>query len=194
MKHTLFITLLLVTLLSVACSQLPAQQTVEPSPVEGQQPTDPGMGSTDEPEPYPGVQPTPDQVYPGPVDPGAEPPLFVPGEASAFEPQEDDMEKKRGEAYLQLENSELLVMESYPVQAVLTLRGDLPDPCHELRVIVLPPDDYNNVQVEVYTVRDPEAVCAAVLEPFEARINLGSFAGGVFKILVNGTELGTING
>jgi hypothetical protein len=147
-------------------------------------------------EPYPGPEalPTTDPNYPGPEGPGGQPPAYTPGEPSGYEPQPEDSGLERGEVFLNLEDSDLLILESYPVQAVLVLHGDLPDPCHKLRVSVSPPDNANVVQVDVYTVHNPDDLCAAVLEPFEAQIGLGSFAGGVFRVLVNGTEIGTISG
>jgi hypothetical protein len=211
MQRNLFTFLLLIAWISTACTpnQLPTQPTSPPqaeTPVQpvatptpeygaGQQPAYPGPGDLiTEPQPYPGIEQPPVEGYPGPEEPIGQPPIYSPGEASGFEPLPEDAQLERGEVYLQLESSDLLIMESYPVQAALILRGDLPDPCHKLRVGVSPPDSANQVLVEVYSVRATDAICTAVLEPFEARINLGSFAGGEFSVLVNGIEIGKING
>jgi hypothetical protein len=84
-------------------------------------------------------------------------------------------------------------MESYPVQVVVVLRGDLPNGCHKLRVVVSPPDAAKTVQLEVYTVIDTQMMCAEVLAPFEVPIALGSFTGGTYTVMVNGEVLGTFD-
>ena len=81
-------------------------------------------------------------------------------------------------------------MESYPVQIMLALKGSLPTPCNQLRVVDNPPDKQNRIQVEVYSVLDPEQMCAQVLEPFEANIGLGSFPRGHYSVWVNGEMVG----
>ena len=103
-------------------------------------------------------------------------------------PQRDDGNLTRGNVYV--DRSELLIMESYPVQIALVLQGSLPTPCNELRVIAKPPDEQNRIQVDVYSVVDPEQICAQVLEPFETNIMLGSFPSGHYSIWVNGELIG----
>lgn len=107
---------------------------------------------------------------------------------SAYLPKADDGKLTRGNVFI--DDSQLLVMESYPVQIALALRGSLPTPCNQLRVIANPPDEQNRIQVEVYSVIDPEQLCAQVLEPFEANIGLGSFPAGHYSVWVNGEMAG----
>jgi hypothetical protein len=57
-------------------------------------------------------------------------------------------------------------------------------------VIANPPDDQNQIQVEVYSVIDPEQMCIQVLEPLEANIGLGSFPSGHYTVFVNGEQVG----
>lgn len=86
-----------------------------------------------------------------------------------------------------------MIMESYPIQVMLTLQGSLPTPCNQLRVIAKPPDEQNRILVEVYSVIDPKKVCVQVLEPFEANIGLGSFPPGHYSVWANGEPIGEFN-
>lgn len=105
-----------------------------------------------------------------------------------YAPQPADSKMERGNAFV--ENRELLVMESYPVQIALALEGNLPTPCHQLRVVASPPDAQNRIQVQIYSVVDPEQICVQVLDPFEANIGLGSFQPGNYTVWVNGEMVG----
>lgn len=106
----------------------------------------------------------------------------------AYLPQPNDANLTRGDVLI--DSSDLLIMESYPIQVALALKGNLPTPCNQLRVLASPPDAQNHIQVEVYSVIDPERMCAQVLEPFEANIGLGSFPSGRYSVLVNGETIG----
>jgi len=103
---------------------------------------------------------------------------------SEYLPQRDDGNLTQSNAFI--DHSELALMESDPIQVMLTLQGSLPTPCNQLRVIARPPDEQNQIQVEVYSVIDPDKVCVQVLEPFEANIGLGSFPTGHYSVWVNG--------
>lgn len=105
-----------------------------------------------------------------------------------YAPQPGDAALTRGE--VQLDSVDVLVMESYPVQIMLALRGSLPTPCNQLRVAANPPDQKNRILVDVYSVIDPEQICTQVLEPFEANVGLGSFQPGHYTVWVNGEMVG----
>jgi hypothetical protein len=90
----------------------------------------------------------------------------------------------RENAYI--ESTELLTMESYPLQFMLSIQGNLPTPCHQLRVEVNPPDTENRVVVDVYSVTNPDAICMQVLQPFDTNVSLGSFPPGAYTLWVNG--------
>ncbi len=87
-----------------------------------------------------------------------------------------------------LDSTELLTMESYPLQFMLVLKGSLPTPCHELRIALSAPDSQNKIVLDVYSVVDPNAICAQVLEPFEENFPLGSFPTGHYTLWVNGEQ------
>jgi hypothetical protein len=104
-------------------------------------------------------------------------------------PNEDNM--IRGSAFVQ--SSEIVMMESYPVQVVLKISGTLPTPCHKLRAEVSELDENNNINVELYSLTEPGAMCIQVLKPFEESIPLGSFESGEYTVSINGKEAGTFS-
>ncbi len=101
-------------------------------------------------------------------------------------PDPSDSELIRADAYL--DSPELLTLESFPPQFTLILKGKLPTPCHKLRIAVSPPNSNNEIEVDVYSVIDPNAVCAEVLEPFEVNYPLGSFPTGHYVLIINGGQ------
>jgi hypothetical protein len=127
--------------------------------------------------------PTPTQSPDTPVDsdtpPNGLPPIYAP------RPGDDQLQ--RGEVYL--DSVDLLTMESYPLQFSLILKGNLPTPCHEIRVVYNEPDADNRINLEVYSVTDPNGVCVQVLERFEQNVSLGSFPSGHYTIWVNGKQV-----
>ena len=80
--------------------------------------------------------------------------------------------------------------ESYPPQISLSLEGELPTPCHELRAEIAPPDAENKIQIAVYSVVDRNEACAQVLGPVEESIDLGTFPPGHYSVWVNGELAG----
>ena len=95
---------------------------------------------------------------------------------------------RRGEVYL--ESSDLLSLESYPVQVMLRLRGNLPSACSHLRAKVNPADEQNRIYVELYALVETDKVCIDVLEPFETSLPLGSFTNGKYTVWINGKQVG----
>jgi hypothetical protein len=109
----------------------------------------------------------------------------------AYAPKPGDVKLESGLVFPNLADSGILLLESFPVQVTLSLNGELPTPCHQLRVKVSPPDAENRIQVEAYSVVDPGMMCTQVIKPFEAQINLGSFESGKYSVYVNGEFLAT---
>lgn len=105
-----------------------------------------------------------------------------------YAPQPGDDALHRGPAFV--EATDILVLESFPLQFQLSLSGNLPTPCHELRIVVDEPDANNNIAVDVYSVVDPNAICIQVLQAFQASVNLGSFPAGHYTVTVNGGAAG----
>ncbi len=117
--------------------------------------------------------------YPNPSYPNPSAP-----QTGDFAPQPGDADFLRGEVYL--DSTELLTLESFPLQFMLSLKGNLPTPCSRLRVKVSPPDSEKRVAVDVYSVIDPAVMCAQVLQSFDVNIPLGSFPEGKYTLWVNG--------
>jgi hypothetical protein len=110
------------------------------------------------------------------------------GLAPIYAPRAGDDALQRSNAYI--DSADILTMESYPLQFAVVLMGNLPTPCHKLRVAYDQPDAENKIELEVYSVADPNAVCAQMLEPFEQNIPLGSFPAGHYTVWVNGEQVG----
>jgi len=108
--------------------------------------------------------------------------------ANPFAPQAGDQDLVRGQVYL--DQSSLIVRESFPPQISLALSGNLPTPCNFLRVEVNEPDSENKIAVDVYSLADPDTMCVQVLSPFEESIDLGTFPTGHYSVLVNGEVAG----
>jgi len=105
-----------------------------------------------------------------------------------YAPQSADSSLTRGEVFIR--EMSILIRESYPPQISLSLSGELPTPCYQLRVQVNDPDKNNKIDVEAYSVVNPDMICIQVLEPLDASIDLGTFPGGHYSVWVNGELAG----
>lgn len=110
------------------------------------------------------------------------------GGAATEPPPPDDEGRDRGPIYL--DEVDLLVKESFPVQVELVLRGALPTPCASLQWVVEPADDRGRIDVVAYSLQDPAVDCIQVLEPLEEAIPLGSYSQGTYTVWLNGTRVG----
>jgi hypothetical protein len=87
-------------------------------------------------------------------------------------------------------SSEILVMESFPMQVVMIVSGELPTPCHTIEWQVSEPDADHRIDIELWAVGDPEAICIQLLGTFEERIPLGDFTEYGYRIWINGERAG----
>jgi len=133
-----------------------------------------------------------DSSSPTPEPDPANPPLPQATSASLpapdYAPRPGDEVLARAGVYL--DSATLVVQGSSPAQFSLALKGNLPTPCHELRVKVDPPDTTNRIMLEVYSLTDPTKMCAEVLKPFEQEIDLGPFPTGHYSVFVNDRQVG----
>ena len=129
---------------------------------------------------YPNDDPQ-DNSYP---NDGATPPM------NEYSPKPDDESLTRGQAYV--DSSDVLTLESFPLQFMLHIVGNVPTPCNALRVAVSAPDVENKIVVDVYSVSDPDRMCSQVLQPFDVNVPLGSFPEGKYSIWVNGKMVAEI--
>ena len=67
-----------------------------------------------------------------------------------------------------------------------------PTTCHELRVEVNAPNDQNEIDLKAYAIAEKDQVCTlmALVDPLHASLNLGSFPGGHYTIVLNGNQIG----
>ena len=101
-------------------------------------------------EPAPGPSPLP------PDSPVTSPPEGeMPAEPAGdpFAPQPGDDRLMRGNVFIQ--EMDILIRESFPPQIALSLSGELPTPCHQLRVQVSEPDADNRIADSNYHARLP---------------------------------------
>ena len=82
---------------------------------------------------------------------------------------------------------------SEPGQKALQVTGTLPTPCHHIRFDVSEPDAENRIEIDLYSVSNPEQICAQVLAPFEIDIPLGALPVGDYSIWVNGNLAGELH-
>jgi hypothetical protein len=105
-----------------------------------------------------------------------------------YAPKPEDVNLSRGTVFL--EEKGLIIRESYPPQIALGISGNLPNPCHALRVVIAKPDAENEINVEVYSVVDSNMLCTEVLKPFSETIELGTFPSGHYSVWVNSEMVG----
>jgi hypothetical protein len=161
---TLRITLLFVLLLTASCA--PVLQTQIPEETTSTSTRPPDTVVTNPPVSTEPVEPTGNQ----------------------FAPQPEDKNLSRGTAFVH--EASLLIRESYPPQISLHIKGDLPTPCHLLRVEIKEPTPENQVNIDVYSLVDPDLICTQILAPFDESIDLGTFPGGHYSVSVNGEPAG----
>jgi hypothetical protein len=129
-------------------------------------------------------------AYPNPSypDPGYENPSYEnPSDINQYLPQPSDLNLTREDAYVT--SSDLLTMESMPLQFSLNIKGNLPNPCHRLRISPNPPDAENRINVEVYSLLDPAQICVQTTKAYDVNFPLGSYPSGHYILLVNGNQV-----
>ena len=97
-----------------------------------------------------------------------------------------------------VEDVQIVVRESWPMQVAVMISGSLPTPCHELRWTVeegatTTEDDWTvAADGSVHTITvwttdlPPDMACATVMEPFSEQVELGRFVSGNYTIVING--------
>jgi hypothetical protein len=96
----------------------------------------------------------------------------------------------RDTAWVDWDYSEILVMESYPMQVSVIVKGDIPSPCHDIEWEVAEPNEDNEIHVTLWSFRASGVSCAALLEPFEEQVPIGDFSEGGYSVWVNEGKVG----
>lgn len=182
----------IILLLTASCGGDTSAPQVEPTQPQSEEPGEEPYPAPDQDRPATDTTTTPRiDPYPEPQDlKPAEPGVVVIPTDHEYAPAPGDDQLARGNVFV--EESGIILLESYPVQVKLQLVGNLPTPCHKLRAAVSLPDDNNRIKVEIYSLSDPDLMCTQVLEPFTASIPLGSYTEGAFTVWVNGEGVGVI--
>jgi hypothetical protein len=120
--------------------------------------------------------------------------VFLNGESiGAFDlgggepPESGEDGRDRGPIFI--DEVELRIKESFPVQVELVLRGSLPTPCATLAWASEPADEQGRILVTAYSLQDPAVECIQVLEPLDAVIPIGSYSEGSYTIWLNGEQV-----
>ena len=84
---------------------------------------------------------------------------------------------------------EIMLLESFPVQVHVVAKGEHPDSCTEVDKITTRRED-NTFFVTITTFRSSDAICAQVITPFEEVIALDAVGlkAGVYIVDVNGVR------
>ena len=91
---------------------------------------------------------------------------------------------------LYVDATDLLYLESYPIQVYLLVQGSLPTPCHEPVWEVRELED--RIDVRLWSEAAPGRLCMAVLEPVDISVPLGAHASASLPVTLNGSEVGRI--
>lgn len=85
-----------------------------------------------------------------------------------------------------IENVEVVVMESYPMQIALNVSGYIPDGCAAPTQVIQSREE-NTVMVRVFRTLPPDAICAAMAADYNDTIMIeGGFDFGHYTFDVNG--------
>ena len=211
MKTRIFLLLSLLlsglVILSACAPEISSEEPQEPpAPEEVPYPNpvveEPQELSVPYPYPAPELAVQPGEPYPAPQEGVADdtfstdpyPGVEVVGNASDrdlsnairpadFSVQPGDENLQTGRVFI--DHHEIIMKESYPVEVVLVVAGNLPTPCHQLRVVHAEPDETGYIEVNAYSVVDPDQMCTQVLEPFAAVVPLGEYTDGAFTFSIN---------
>lgn len=127
-------------------------------------------------DPYP----SPDGLEPNPAPSGDE----------SYAPAPGDEDKIRSDVLVEEVNVRKRGGDSN--EYLLEISGSLRNPCYEIRIVVLPPNEESRIDVELYAVISADSVCTQVLEPFESSVSLGTYTGGDYPVWVNGEKVDNI--
>lgn len=88
---------------------------------------------------------------------------------------------------VKIEQLDVRIAESFPVQVFVDVRGYVPDPCWEPQEPVVD-EQGPRFEIEIVAERAADEMCAQVIENYETTIGLGSMDPGNYVVAVNGIE------
>ena len=88
-----------------------------------------------------------------------------------------------------VDSVQILMLESFPVQVNVQVRGELPNGCTEINDIITQTDD-TQFNVALTTVQQPDTVCTQAVVPFEEMVPLDvdGLEAGTYTVTVNGVQ------
>jgi hypothetical protein len=92
---------------------------------------------------------------------------------------------------LSIEKTDLLLLESYPVQVRLLVEGTLPA-CRQFVWDVAVDDSQGRIDVALRTVSDPQTECVTDRARFKETIPLGAFETAHYEVYLNGEAVETL--
>jgi len=125
-----------------------------------------------------------------PVDSGGDEPIAEPGPVGSIpEPRPPIDGNISGE--VSITSTDLLIMESYPIQVNLQVEGEKPTPCHEIFWTV--EDTGERIEITMISQVNSDQSCAQVIEPFMISVPLGSWAEESREVFLNGESVGSFD-
>ncbi len=132
--------------------------------------------------PVPTSQPTETTEMPQPMETANRP---EPRPTATVGGGQDQGKDQGGQAMI--DDIEVLIMESFPVQVTVNVKGNLSDACTTISDIVTTRAG-NTFNIQIATARPADQMCAQVLTPFEENIPLDvkGLEKGTYTVNVNG--------
>jgi hypothetical protein len=126
-----------------------------------------------------------------PVDSGSDEPIAEPGPVGSIpEPRPPIDGSISGE--VSITETDLLIMESFPIQVSLQVEGEKPTPCHEVFWTV--EDTGETIEITMISQVNSDQLCAQVISPFIISVPLGSWADQSRDVVLNGEAVGSFEG
>lgn len=116
-------------------------------------------------------------------------PFVLKQEENPYAPRPEDLGMKQDGVII----TSLSLSERYdltPIRPELHVLGSMPSVCSELRIKVNPPNAEYQVNIEAYSVVDPEQNCENVFQQVDTTILLGAYSPGQYQVLVNDSYVG----
>lgn len=92
-----------------------------------------------------------------------------------------------------IEQHEVFILESFPMQLQLDIAGKLPDACHTVGWEVDLASETGRIDVSVFASLTDLEGCSQDAKPFRRSIDLGNYTGGEFSIWLNGALISQVN-
>ena len=111
-------------------------------------------------------------------------PYILAAEENPYAPRPEDADRQvTGLILTSMQLSERTDLT--PARVQLNLMGSMPSVCNELRIEFHPPNATYQIQLEVYSLVNPDVNCDNVFQQFEASLLFGVYSPGRYTVWVN---------